>query len=69
MLGKYGETLVVDWGLAKHVDESESQLPKPTASLPDFAGPDDATMNLTRGGQRTGNAGVHESRSRPTAMD
>ncbi len=23
MLGKYGETLVVDWGLAKSVDRSE----------------------------------------------
>ena len=27
MLGKYGETLVVDWGLAKALDEPEPESP------------------------------------------
>lgn len=55
MLGPFGETLVVDWGLAKHVDESESHLPKPAAaSLADSAGPDDPTVNLTVAGSALG---------------
>lgn len=33
MLGKYGETLVVDWGLAKPMGESSSSTPSPEGSL------------------------------------
>jgi serine/threonine protein kinase/Flp pilus assembly protein TadD len=33
MLGKYGETLVVDWGLAKTVGRSDSALPSDEATL------------------------------------
>lgn len=31
MLGDFGETLLVDWGLAKHLDESEASLRLPDA--------------------------------------
>jgi serine/threonine protein kinase/lipopolysaccharide biosynthesis regulator YciM len=31
MLGKYGETLVVDWGLAKEMDRSEADAPSKTS--------------------------------------
>jgi serine/threonine-protein kinase len=33
MLGKYGETLVVDWGLAKHVGKVESTVPSQEPTL------------------------------------
>jgi eukaryotic-like serine/threonine-protein kinase len=33
MVGKYGETLVVDWGLAKSVDRSGSEVPIPEVTL------------------------------------
>ena len=34
MLGKYGETLVVDWGLAKALDQSEPESPADRSELP-----------------------------------
>ena len=34
MLGKYGETLVVDWGLAKALDEPEPESPIERSELP-----------------------------------
>jgi serine/threonine-protein kinase len=34
MLGKYGETLVVDWGLAKAVDKPETESPLEQSELP-----------------------------------
>jgi hypothetical protein len=34
MLGKYGETLVVDWGLAKAVDQPEPEIPFEQSELP-----------------------------------
>jgi serine/threonine protein kinase len=34
MLGKYGETLVVDWGLAKALDQSEPEITAERPELP-----------------------------------
>jgi eukaryotic-like serine/threonine-protein kinase len=34
MLGRYGETMVVDWGLAKSVDEVEPECPVERSELP-----------------------------------
>ena len=33
MVGPYGETLVVDWGLAKPIGRSETQCPRPETTL------------------------------------
>jgi tetratricopeptide (TPR) repeat protein/tRNA A-37 threonylcarbamoyl transferase component Bud32 len=55
MLGPFGETLVVDWGLAKHVDESESQIIRALRpSLAESAGSDDPTDSLTVAGSALG---------------
>ncbi len=44
LLGPYGETLVVDWGLAKLVQSSDMQIDVPAGDEPLFGSPVDATQ-------------------------
>jgi eukaryotic-like serine/threonine-protein kinase len=44
MLGPYGETLVVDWGLAKLVRSSDVRIDVPTGDEPVFQSPVEATQ-------------------------
>ena len=58
MLGPYGETLVVDWGLAK---PSAGRTPAAPADERDRCGrPPPAATSATPTGQAVGHAGVHE---------
>ena len=60
MLGRYGETLVVDWGLAKKVDEEDVEsLRADEQPLPVKIRNASATLP----GSVVGHAGLHESRT------
>jgi serine/threonine-protein kinase len=52
MLGKYGETLIVDWGLARALDQAEVD---PTTTLPALE--EDEAAGLTRAGSVLGTPG------------
>jgi tetratricopeptide (TPR) repeat protein/tRNA A-37 threonylcarbamoyl transferase component Bud32 len=46
MLGKFGETLVVDWGLAKHFDRSDTERESGEETLAPSSGSDSSSTEL-----------------------
>lgn len=54
MLGKYGETLVVDWGLAKYVGQKESGAAGPDTIMPSISG---SNSSMTMEGSAMGTPG------------
>ncbi len=53
MLGNYGETLVVDWGLAKMLDETEPEIPSERSELP-LKPASGSALESTRAGSAVG---------------
>ena len=63
MLGKFGETLVVDWGLAKSVGRPEAAPSVGDAGRPNFGSPIGQRPARDGAGRPAGNAGLHEPRA------
>ena len=57
IVGKHGETLVVDWGLAKSVGRADPSVGEQTIA------PSSSGSSETLPGQRPGHAGLHEPRA------
>ena len=57
ILGKHGETLVVDWGLAKAIGRADPSIGEQTIA------PSSSGSSETLPGQRPGHAGLHEPRA------